>query len=277
MAAGCTGRPKRWGESPCRAQQLQHGRVRGLCDPALCQIPMFIPQSPHLGREEGLEGVQVQSQLPVHLPRLGRAASPVLHYGCGQEAAGGHWEHPGGRVMVVVVHHRWLVPVCSQGQGSSKLQVLGGERQRMSAESCDFRFHSMLRAHSLQCIPLVSVREMQNDRMTCTGRRASEHAPPLSPSLRCSVLHSPLALPALCVLCPGLVPSQGDEPLPGVPLRLGCCYLLRGLEQGRAASPELCQWHSLQHHVLHHHLVHLSILHQHHLHHVWAEKERGVF
>lgn len=38
--------------------------------------------------------------------------------------------------MVVVVDHRWPGPVCFHGQGSSKLQVLVGERQRVAAETC---------------------------------------------------------------------------------------------------------------------------------------------
>lgn len=115
---------------------MQHGRVRDLYDPHPCQIPTFIPQSaspPHLGREKGYK---CTSQLPAYLHRLGRAAGPVLRCGCGWEAAGGHWEHPRGRVMVVVVDHRWPGPVCFHGQGSSKLQVLVGERQRVAAETC---------------------------------------------------------------------------------------------------------------------------------------------
>lgn len=96
--------------------------------------------------------------------------------------------------MVVVVHHRCLGPVCSHGQvlverdkgwlqepvppgagvplshplGKEELWDVSGEETAGSTTKGPralTRFHPILRPHSLQFIPLVSVREMQNDRV----------------------------------------------------------------------------------------------------------------
>lgn len=100
----------------------------------LVRSPRLFHNLPRHPTWAGRKGYKCTSQLPAYLHRLGRAAGPVLLCGCGWEAPGGHWEHPRGRVMVVVVHHRWPGPVCFHGQGSSK--VLVGERQRGAAETC---------------------------------------------------------------------------------------------------------------------------------------------
>lgn len=84
------------------------------------------------------EGLKFTLWLPVYLRRQGRerAAGPVMCHGCGRQAPVGHWEHPCRRVVVVVVHRRWPGPVSFHSQGSSKLQVLIGERQRAICEIC---------------------------------------------------------------------------------------------------------------------------------------------
>lgn len=86
----------------------------------------------------GRKGSKVTSVLPVYSRRKGRerAAGPAMCRGCGGEARGGPREQRGGRVVMVVVHCRWPGPLCFQGRGSSKLQVLVGERQKAICEIC---------------------------------------------------------------------------------------------------------------------------------------------
>lgn len=172
MPAGCTGRPKRWGESPCRAQQLQHGRV-GVCVILLfvrsLSDPTFIPQGARAARAAGAVPGAC-SLTRAGQSRQSSAALWVWAGGCWGALGTPPWEGNGGGGAP-------QVPCACLLSGPGEQRAAGPwgrETQRVAAETCEFRFPPMLSPHSLQCIPSVSVREMRNDRMAWRGGWASE-------------------------------------------------------------------------------------------------------